>query len=212
MTTALAPTAVETATALLAEVQQARAKRLDPLDIPRTLTQRQVNAYVTVTARFGANITDLGSTLARLEAATARRAAMLPARERLQKAEATLLSQLATAAKWRELPPGPAQDNAYNQCEALKAAILVLRRGGVTRDGEHVNGLPGPLAALLTDRCVHCGHAVVFWPGPLDSLDEEIKELEKAIAADTTRLTHYLIPDARALLTLAAETTTAATP
>jgi hypothetical protein len=186
MTTTLTLTSTQTATELLAKLQHARAKLLDPMDYPGQWTQRQRNTYDTLRARAAAYVQDLTQTLAVLEASTARLADWQPVRERLQAVEAKLVEQL----------------NASPKSEELRASLVTLRRGGITRDGERIFGMPRPLEALLTDTCPHCGHRTVAWDGPLGVLDEEIRELEKSIGHATVRLTNYLLPDVEAWLAL----------
>jgi hypothetical protein len=116
----------KTATERLAKLQEARAKLLDPMDYPGNWTQRQRQSYDTQRARFDSCIQDTRSTLSRLAAETARLADYQPARERMQQVERTLVKQLAASPKDEE----------------LQASLVVCRRGGITRDGDRLIGMP----------------------------------------------------------------------
>ena len=102
-------TATPTVTETLAKLQQARAKWLDPLDIPRTLTQRQIDAYVATTATLDATIRAIQQTVSALVAPTRRLREWLPVRERNRAAKATLEKHRDDAPDWRTIGPRPAQ-------------------------------------------------------------------------------------------------------
>ncbi len=64
--------------------------------------------------------------------------------------------------------------------------MLTAAKKALTSGVEYFNGspaLPDTLAALLTVRCDHCGHATLEWGGPIARLDAQIADLDARIAA-----------------------------
>jgi hypothetical protein len=119
--------------------------------------------------------------------------------------KATLEQQLVEVANWRGLPPGQNQDIAKGQYDVLKASLVTLQRGGVTRYGnsDRIDGIPNPLLALLTKTCASCGHQSVNWVGSIAQEEERVAEADQRIPYDRQRLDTAL---QRAEALLAAET------
>src|SRR4051812_9353126 len=92
-----------TTEAVLAQLAKARAERKDELDLPRTLTQRQVNDYFAHTAALDNHIRGIRLTQDLLTKPCARRDALVPARDRLRAAQAAIEKQIADAPDWRTI-------------------------------------------------------------------------------------------------------------
>ncbi len=165
---------------ILLDLQRARATRTDELNLPRTMTQRQVNEYLTHTQSIDQHLFGIRGTLDALTKPTTKLAVLQPERTRLVAAKANIEKQISDAPPVRTITEARPRDAAWAHQNALIASLTAVRDGV-----EYLNGhpaLPTPLRELLTDTCAQCGHSEVAWPGPLSALDADIAEAEKRIA------------------------------
>lgn len=181
-----------------ADLQRARAARKDELDLPRTLTERQVCDYVAHTAALDNHLRGIRSELDFIAGREAKRAPLQASLDRLKSAEATIAKQIEDAADWRTVTDARERDKEWARQQAFRASITALTRGVEFFNGEPA--LPMPLRELLTDTCTTCGHAELQWAGPINALEQEILALTKQIDERRVYLESHL-QGAAALLT-----------
>jgi hypothetical protein len=182
---------------ILAQLQRARDAMLDPLDIPRTWTERQAEAYERCRASLDAHAQAIHVSMNSINKPTARLATAIAARDRLLAIQATLEQQIADAPNPRGLGGGIAEQKAWGRQQGLTDSLKALRDGVPQFNGEPQ--LPGLLREALTTTCSTCGHSSFSWPGPLVQLEREIAADEKKIRELRTSLESNL-KSAEALL------------
>jgi hypothetical protein len=186
----------------LAELQQQRAKRIDPLDLPRTMTQREVNAYVEATEALDRRIPavrNASSTLAELGSSAADQQWV----SFLTRARQTLCDEILA------LPPRPRTDYARGMLQNLTLSITAIDRGsGVIRGtGYALETLR--LGALIKEAGYVAAPAIdgqIFgklpWLGSMHETERRIASHEKRRADAQAQLDEALLDDvARETLT-----------
>lgn len=172
-----------------AALQKARAEMLDPMDLPRTWTSRQVNEHEERARLLALHDHGIAHQMSMLADASRRRSSLQADLDRLRAAEKTIDQQIAAAADWRTIVDPRARDAEWARQQTLPAAKRALHSGV-----EYFNGhpaLPEPLRGLLTDTCASCGHAEVLWPGPISLLEAEIASLTTQIQEHETLLASH---------------------
>lgn len=114
---------------LVTKLQSAHAARQDPLDIPRTWTQRQVEAYVAETARMAATLSALRNIDTDLAKPLAQRADDEAQRPLTLAKQAELEQQIADAPDWRNFLDGRDRDREYNRQQGLRLQLRLLQEG-----------------------------------------------------------------------------------
>jgi hypothetical protein len=183
----------------LAHVQQARAKMLDELDYPGTWTKRQRNVEDTRKAQFDGLIQSL-----RLAPVPGTTDALRQHLDYVLGLKKTLEDQLAEVMRAAEDYRGLDQGRmALARCDTIKASLLTLQRGGVSQEGDRIDGIPNPLRVLLTTVCAACGHARTDWPGTIPAAEAALAEAERTIPHQRAQLDmllqraeHWLAADA----------------
>lgn len=188
---AVEPIATPTTDAMLADLQQtcealqqAHDAMIDPLDAPRTWTQRQLNAYEAHRAQLLQYVNACNNFVWPLDKPRAQLVVCVPARDRLRPVKAQIEQQIADAPDWRTVADPSERDREADRQRGLGDSLVAIERGV----GYHANtgepALPGPLRKLLTPpACVTCGHVPrVAWVGPLPELEAAIAQAEKTIA------------------------------
>jgi len=175
-------TTTTTPEAMLAELHAAAAALTDD-DAKRTALDRQIKSLRLALNRLAVPTAEL------------RRVALV--RDRLLAAKATIEEQTAAAPDHRLIADSHLRDKEWGRQEALAASLRAIQDGV-----EYLNGapcLPGPLRALLTDTCPHCGDVKLSWQGPLPAVEKKIAESAGRIAEQQAQLAS-LMQTAEALL------------
>ena len=82
---------------MLANLERLRGERLDPLDLPRTMTRRQENEYRAYTAKLDGLLLGIPSPLQLIARDVARRAPLLVSLGPMRKAEAAIDAMIGDA-------------------------------------------------------------------------------------------------------------------
>jgi hypothetical protein len=181
----------------IAALQKQRDAMLDPMDVPRTWTQRQADAYEQRRAALDAHAQAIHVSLHAVNKPTQRLAVVTATRDRLLAVEAMLEKQIADAPDPRSVGGEREQTKEMGRQKGLADSLKALREGV-----EHLNGeplLPGLLRQALTDTCPTCGHSTFAWPGPLVQVEREVREAERKVSELRTSLESNL-RSAQALL------------
>ena len=157
---------------LVEKLQAAYAARKDPLDLPHTLTQRQVNDYVAETARMATALSalrnienDLAKPLAQIADLEEKRAATVAKQAELEAA-------IVEAPDWQSFADRRDRDREWVRQNGLKQQLDMLHQGRLL-------AAPGR----------------VFWT--VADLDARIAELNKRIEAlRATHATHMQAAEA----------------
>lgn len=176
-----------------ADLTTQRAERLDPLDYPRTWTQRQVNVYEAETARINAEIVDF-------EARVAAHAALPPPEPDQQ--------WLAHLTSWRQtidaellaMPPRIRNNKELEQQQRLTFSIRLIDFGlGVSTLGPIVSLSSTRVGDLMAaSGYVTDGPALRGpngWRGALPETEKRIKTLTKQRTAAQAALDAALLTD-----------------
>jgi hypothetical protein len=160
---------------VLTDLRREREAMLDPLDVPRTWTQRQLDAYEERRLALDAHINALRLASGKLRSVEGRLGRWIPARDRLVTAVATLTTQLEDSLKGRTTAGRGPRFEEQKQ-DDLRASLLAAHRGVEYFDGQP--NVPHHLRLLLTDRCAACGSERLAWNGSLAALEARIAEDE----------------------------------
>jgi hypothetical protein len=166
--------------AVVAKLAAARAALPDVLDLPRTMTQRQVNDHEQRLAAFHAVGLGITSTLGLMRKPNIRLATYRPDCERERAAWTAIEKQIVEAGDWREVPDARERDKEWGRQQSLHQSLNAIKEGVVYSNDTPM--LPAPLRALLTETCSACGHETLHWAGSLPWLEKTIAEDEKTIA------------------------------
>lgn len=163
-----------------ADMQRDYAAMLDYRDTPGSWTQRQKGAYEERRNRYPQFFVLCGTLSEQITKAVAMLATMTPQRDRMRAAKATIEQMIKDAPDYREIVDSRASTAEWARQNGLSAALVTIDRGCEYFGG--APALPGPLRALLTDICPHCGDAKLKWFGPLEPLEEAIVEAERQLS------------------------------
>ena len=187
---------------VIAKLSAALAAMLDPLDIPRTWTQRQVGAYERRRHRLNMHISGLRN-------ASASKAEPLHAkRDELLTAKVSLEKQIADAPDWRTIDDGRERDKEFDRQQWLQESLKALYVGvGYWPNGAPM--IPQPLGDPLRKTCAACGHTTLEWPGTIPEVEAQVVAMEEKVKEERAHL-DALLAGAAALLAESVASETAA--
>jgi hypothetical protein len=162
--------------ALVERLKARLAARLDPLDHPRTWTQRQCASYTAETAKTSRVISGLVNSPSDFEKPTRQLAELEAERAAVVAKQAELEMKLTDHPDWRTGRTGTERDRLYDEGENLRRQIDLLAAGRLFR-AEGVCFMP---LAYLDQRIREVKARLTRAEAQLDSLIEQAEQLLQA--------------------------------
>ncbi len=175
----------------LAQLEAERAKRKDELDLPRTMTPRETDAYVEHTRVLDMRIERARSAAALVAELTAQIAPLEAWRDFLAAQRPKLCADLIA------LVPDYRDRATMDLQQALKLSISNIDRGA-TYWANGAAGVGAPLAAAIqaAGYLPRTGVPGVAWLGSLPATEQQLKELRRQIDTAQAQLDEALLDDA----------------
>ena len=166
-----------TVDALIADLRTRLAAMIDPLDIPRSWTQRQLNVYEERRQRLGHVLNGLrNATVSSTDHLVATRDQMLGYKATL---EQMILDAPDLNARQYNSNVERMRDKEWERQQGLAHSLKALQ-DGVKMWPNGNPAIPQPLADWMKTTCPHCHHTPpIVWPGSIPDIEADIALVEK---------------------------------